>query len=220
MQSPTAPLNPWIYIWVRPRETIRQIVNAAPDYLVIPLAVMAGLAQALDKAIGRSYGDDFPWPILLFMLIIFGGLGGIASLYIGGAVFRWAGSKLGGVATSEEVRAAIAWSSVPQIIIIGLILIHIFIYRGEAFTSQTPKMDAFTEQNLAFSLLFLVFNISFLAISVVMGIWNLVILSKTLGEVHGFSAWRGLATYLIPGIVMLVLVLVYVIASQAIYSGP
>ena len=220
MQSPSVPLNPWLYIWVRPRETIRQIVDVNPSYLVTPLAVIAGISQALDRAIGRSYGDDLPWYVLLPILLIFGGLGGIVSLYIFGAILRWVGSKLGGIATSEEVRAAIAWSNVPQIIILGLDFLYLLIYRSEAFTSETPRLDALLGQNLVFSLLFLAFGLALIVMTIMLGIWSLVILSKTLGEVHGFSTWRGLATYLIPGAVTLALVFIFVIASQAIYFGP
>lgn len=195
MESPVKALNPWLYIWIRPRETIRQIIDAHPSYMVIPLGIMTGFTQAIDRMMGRNYGDDIPWYMLILMAIFLGGIGGIANLYIGGAILRWVGSKLGGVANSEEVRAAIAWSSVPQIIILGLLLIFILIFREESFTSQTPRMDALAEQNLAVALLFILSAIPFLALIAIMGIWNLLLLSKTLGEVHGFSAWRGLATY-------------------------
>ena len=103
---------------------------------------------------------------------------------------------------------------------IGVSIIYIFIYRGETFTSQTPNLDAFLEQNLAFALLFVWFTFVTIAATVVAGIWSLVILSKTLGEVHEFSAWRGLATYLIPGIAIVVLTAVFVVGSQAFYIRP
>jgi len=56
-----------------------------------------------------SAGDELSVPIIFIAALIVGSIGGVISLYIGGAILRWTGSLFGGQATSEEVRAAIAW---------------------------------------------------------------------------------------------------------------
>jgi hypothetical protein len=41
----------------------------------------------------------------------------------------------------------------------------------------------------------------FLVVETVLGIWGFVILLKTIGEVHRFSAWRALVAGLIPPLI-------------------
>lgn len=44
------PLNPWFSTWVKPRETMRWIVDTDPTRQVVLLAVLGGIAQFLDRA--------------------------------------------------------------------------------------------------------------------------------------------------------------------------
>jgi hypothetical protein len=57
---------------------------------------------------------------------------GIIHLDIGGAILRWTGSWFGGQASSEEVRAAIAWSSVPRIWALLLLIPELALFRNES----------------------------------------------------------------------------------------
>jgi len=41
-------INPWLSIWIKPRATIRWIVNTDPTQQVILLAALGGIAQTLD----------------------------------------------------------------------------------------------------------------------------------------------------------------------------
>jgi hypothetical protein len=220
MQSPTAPLNPWVNIWIRPRQTIRQIVDVNPTYFVTLLAMMSGFAQALDRAIERGYGDSIPWYIVIVIALALGSIGGVINIYIMGAILRWMGSKLGGVATSEDVRAAIAWSSLPSIVGLAYTLFFIFILRNDAFTTQSARLEAIAEQSVGSAFLLFSLGILLIVVTLSMGVWKIILLSKMLGEVHGFSAWRGLVTYLIPGTVIAAVVFLVIVASKAIYLGP
>ena len=53
-------LNPWFTIWTRPRATMRSILDTDPKHMVMVLAMLAGFAQALDKASLRHVGDWLP----------------------------------------------------------------------------------------------------------------------------------------------------------------
>jgi hypothetical protein len=57
-------------------------------------------------------------------------------LYIGAAVFRWASGLLGGEVDSEDVRAALAWSYVPDIVALILFLPLILIVGQDWFSSS------------------------------------------------------------------------------------
>jgi hypothetical protein len=158
--------------------------------------MLAGVGQALDRASSRSIGDSIPLVAILAICVILGPIGGIISLYIGGALFRWSGSLLGGQASSQEVRAAIAWASVPTIAVLSLWIPELLIFGEELFTSATPRIDA----NPFLAVLLL----GFAAIEIIAAIWAFVISLQSLGEVHKFSAWKALGAVVLGTLVILV----------------
>jgi hypothetical protein len=192
-------LSPFLSIWIKPRETIRKIVDTDPTKYVTVLAMLAGIGQALDRSSSRNAGDSLPLIAILGICLIFGPIGGIISLYIGGALYRWSGSWLGGQASSEEVRAAIAWSSIPTIFILPLWIPELLLFGEELFTKSTPRLDA--NPFLA------VILFGFLAIELIVGVWAFVILLKSLGEVNKFSAWKALGSLILGTLVILVPIL-------------
>ncbi len=175
-------LVPWLSMWTMPRATIQQIVAENPTRFVLVLAAIAGFAQALDRARMRSIGDRLEWPMIFLIAAVGGPIVGIIGLYIGGALLRWTGNWIGGIASSENIRAAIAWSSVPIIWGLALWIPELALFGQELFTTETPKIDANP------SLAFLLFG--FAAIEITIGIWTLVVFLKSLGQVQGFSAWE------------------------------
>ena len=107
-------------IWTAPRATIRRIVDTDPTRNVIALAAVGPAINALagqwSKALGNNANLPVLWPIWVGgHRRVLGGLG-VLSLFILGAVLKWSGSLLGGVANRVEVRAALAWPQVPLIV--------------------------------------------------------------------------------------------------------
>ena len=47
-------MNPWVTIWLKPRQTIRQVVETNPRYLVLPLIMISGALGLLILVIGHS----------------------------------------------------------------------------------------------------------------------------------------------------------------------
>jgi hypothetical protein len=181
------PDEPFLNIWVKPRGTMRAIVDSDPKRYIHLLAILLGIEQALGLASDLSVGDSTSLPAIFLFAVFVGAILGFIYLYVGGAILRWTGSLLGGEATSTDVRAAVAWSSVPVIVSLLLWIPLVALYGNEMFGSTTPRMDASPWGLLIISIL-----------QVASGFWALFILLKTLGEVHRFSAWRGLLTYMIP----------------------
>jgi hypothetical protein len=51
MEAQTTPaLSPWLTIWIKPKQTIRRIVDSDPQYQVIFLAVLVGIIQVLNQS--------------------------------------------------------------------------------------------------------------------------------------------------------------------------
>ena len=185
--SPVRPLFPWLSIWLWPRRTIRQIVGADPRYGLPLIVVLAGLARGLGTAVSANAGDTVTLPTILILAAVLGPLGWLLSIYVGGALLRWVGSWLGGEGEAEEVRAALAWATVPTIYMLPLWLAMIALFGAGLFASDIPRLQAnplLAVPLLAFSLL-----------DVGAALWAQVLLFLGLAEVHRFSVWRGLATW-------------------------
>jgi hypothetical protein len=169
----------------------------------------SGIVQTLNNAAQRSAGDQLPLSVILGLAVVLGPIGGLISLYIGawfvGLSCRW----LGGRADSSEVRAAMAWCSVPTLATIPIWLVQLGVFGHEMFTTLMPSVDA----NPLLSVVMLVTGV----VEVVLGIWSFIMLLKALGEVERFSAWRALGSLLILVLIIAVpiLLLVMAVVSQS-----
>ncbi len=207
-------LNPWVSIWTRPRATIRQIVETNPKYMVLLLGVLSGVGQVLDNASMRSAGDDATLGAILGAAVVFGPIGGLITLFVGGWLVQLTGTWLGGVATAVQVRAALAWGQVPGVVALVLWIPQLLLFGSEMFTTDTPRIDA--DSGLLAALL----GISL--VELVLGIWQLVLVFKCVGEVHQFSAWKALGAMMLAGLLLVVVIflplLIIVLITTA--AGP
>ena len=106
-------------IWTEPRATMRRIVDTDPTRNVVALAAIgpgiSALAGQWSKALGSNANLSVLWPLWVAASVVVQAAIGVLFLFIFGAIFKWSGSLLGGVASRVEVRAALAWSQVPAI---------------------------------------------------------------------------------------------------------
>lgn len=202
------PKHPWFKIWIKPGETIREIINYDPHYLVIPITLIAGLGRALDRVMRRNMADSYDLPVVLLVIFIVGPIGGLVFNYIGGALFSWLGKKFGGRGSPEEVRTALAWPLIPWILVLVIDIFLLAIFGLEQFSSTTPKFDAMSETGVTGLVLTGLYGIWWMEIGVVVGFWILVLLVKCVAEAHQFSSWRSIATLAIPFFGLLLIVLI------------
>ncbi|HLI79411.1 MAG TPA: YIP1 family protein [Candidatus Binataceae bacterium] len=189
--------HPWATIWTRPRATIRRIVETDVRYQVTMLAVLSGALIWLERR-WASPSPAAAFPMLVVMAVIIGAILGVIELYVNGALLKWAGHALGGVASYAEVRAALAWSRVPVIVAVAIGVLAILL------GTDGPMLDENREiTNSGASLLLLH---GFLVL------WGFVVMLKCVGEVHRFSAWRALGSILliIGAIVLLLIAMILV----------
>ena len=105
--------NPYLTIWMRPRATIRGIVNQNPSFRVLPIAIAGGILQAIQLEVLFWAGDQLSVSMLLVLCVVLGPLLGLILLYLGAWIVELSCRMLGGQSDSAEVRAALAWSSIP-----------------------------------------------------------------------------------------------------------
>ena len=201
-------ITPFFTIWTEPRATIRRIVDTDPTRDVITLAAAGPAINALvgqwSKAISNNANLSVLWPAWVVVSVVVQAALGVVFLYIFGALFRWSGNLLGGVASRLEVRSALAWSQVPAIA--GEIFLLIAVLSGMPMPQPNP--GSFPHIDPAF------YKILF--IEGVFGIWGFVVSLKCMGEVHRFSAWRAFLAILIPPLIVLVTIGLVIFAVSRI----
>jgi hypothetical protein len=196
-----------------PRETIRKIVNSDPTHQVIMLGALAGALAMINSLLGAALGfmptplpaSLVPYlPLLTFASPFLGAAFGIAGLYISAFVFEWSGRVLGGAGTSQTVRAAVAWSEVPQIclaIVILLILLGTGVWQAIVPSMPDPNGASAAGQ----------FTLT-RGVEAIISIWSLIVFLHCLGQVHRFSAWRALGAVVLPGAAFLAIALIVKVA--------
>lgn len=209
-------LNPWITIWTKPRKTMRYIINDNPEKYIKLLAVISGITKFLDKASFKNIGDKMPMFGILLLAVFVGSISGLILLYINAALLKWTGKWIGGKGSIEHIRAAVAWGSIPFIMVSIIWIPELILFGKEMFTTSMPNM----ESSLFLITIFLVFGV----IEFIVVVWDFFIMCKCLGEVQGFSAWKGFANYLLVGLILIVTIILvlamgYLLIGIAYYMG-
>lgn len=213
-------------IMIRPRATMRRVLDSLPDDLAIPLIVLATVSQFIvDEDYTRLAAALDTAPVLMGGLIIIGvvALGGgttIALFYVFSFLVAQIGRLLGGSGTAERVRSGLAWGTVPFAWALlfraparalgGETLITTVYSRGNGgsfLESLNPDAGFF------FPILTLVL------LEAAAAVWYLVLSSKCVGEAHRFSAWRGLASLVLGIFIPLIALLITVITAGVVLSS-
>lgn len=207
---------PWIAIWMSPRETIKKVVNRDPTHQVIMLGALAGSLAMLNFFLCAALGftptpppaRPLPYlPILTLASPFLGAAFGLLGLYIGAFLMDWSGRALGGVGNAVTVRAAVAWSQVPQICFAAVMLL-ILLGTGvwQALVPSMPDPNAASVAAVANHFT------PARGVEAIISLWSFILMLHCVGEVHRFSAWRALGAFLLPGAIFVGMVIVVKIA--------
>jgi len=200
--NPVGPkFDPFHTIWRSPRETIRQIVSTDPELHVTLLICLAGISESLDRASTRNAGDQLSLGAILAFACILGPLGGLFGVWMYSHLIRFSGEWIGGRGGYDEIKAAIAWASVPNVAGLVIWVALLLLLGREMFTEETPSLDGQTTSVIVFLILVLA--------QVALGIWSVVLLCNTIAEVQGYqSAWRGFGNVILAGLLLVVPLLI------------
>jgi hypothetical protein len=193
---PSETLNPWFSIWTKPRATIRQILDSKSQAYINILAILGGIASALDKISDKSYGYEYGWASILIRTLFSGTIGGLLTLYIGSALVYWTGKWIGGQGEYDEIKVATAWTNVPSIWGLLLWIPALALYGREYFLRDLGDFGHGIGSSIGSFVLFF--------IAVILGVWTFIIQLKCLGEAQRFSAWRALGNIILSILVILV----------------
>lgn len=202
MSNEVQSFNPWFAIWLRPKATIRRIVATNVRHHVFLLAMLAGVAGALSRRTLFASQDGADAILALILSLVLGPIGGIFSLFLGGALLSWSSRLIGGVSVTPVVRAALAWSYVPLIFGQLLVIPEMILFGREIFSTNKPQFHAKIASDPQFAT-FAVSAIYFLAgLSLLFLFWAIMLLLHTLAEVQQFSVWKALLAVVIALLVV------------------
>lgn len=217
-------LNPWKSLWLKPRQTIQQIVNTNPTLHVIPIMFVAGIGHSLTSIPNdlensffktNALFSEIPVPILVLVSLILGGILSIIFLYVNAWLLEWTGNWLDGHASRRELRSAMAWSNVPNLVQIVIWLPFLFLFGSEVFANdfQSQLAGGIIESPLV---------ITITVIALILSIWSMFLCCQMIGEVQGFSAWTAAWNYILVLLVyflaMIILAIIFGIISAIIFG--
>jgi hypothetical protein len=180
-------------IWLRPRDTLKYILNKCPDKYVTQLLVIGGAISALGNAIeGSPLFELGPWISLALIVIIGAILGPIVNM-IFAVILNMVGRWIGGKGNYQKILAVVAWSMVPSIV--GVIFIFFQIgFFGPYYILFEGDISAIVMDFTKSELILYVFAF----LNSVVSIWALVILVTGLSVAHKFRIGKAILNLLIP----------------------
>ncbi|HEX9160945.1 MAG TPA: YIP1 family protein [Thermoanaerobaculia bacterium] len=196
MSASTPSLKDFVAVLVRPRETMRRILDSGGKRWTVELVVLASICTSLPDPEIRKLPVTMPGLSLTSMLtFILVGMIAKAALYVAFFfVFAWlvtfVGNWLDGRATAADVRAALAWSLVPAVWS-TFYRIPIAIYStsllGSSGNQRKMIFDFIANGGCTLTVLLLAFDIA-------LDVWVVFLASSCVAEAFQFSSWKGFST--------------------------
>jgi len=190
--------NPWLSIWTEPRKTIRSIVDTDPKFGYLLLCAVYGLPLAFNLVQNFALATVVPiWAILLGSLVVCTFLG-MVGISISSWLVHIFGRMIGGKGNFQEIRAAVAWSNVPNFVTVFMWFVLLGVFGPQVFNKNFSEMQFVGYQA---GILFLV-----MLLESIVSIWGFIILLSTLREVQGFSIWKAILNVVIPFVVVVAVI--------------
>lgn len=202
-------------IMVHPRPTMRRILDAGRDRMglvIVLLASYSAMFGDLEKSELSALRNQqqIPFALVLLGLFVAVPLFGFLLYYIFSWVAYAIGRALEGTGKPAQVRSATAWGLAP---IVWALLYRVpasLFFAGSDAVKVGKHLSVDTGRFGSGCIAIVVFG----ALELATIIWCVAVSSNTIGEAHGFSSWRGLATFLLTAITPAILAIAAVLAAN------
>lgn len=186
--------SPLLSIWLHPRATIRRLLDSNPRRGVLVLAMFYGFARALAYGMDHLLGEEYGLPGLALLILVAVPLATVLLLYLAAWVTHMSASRLGGTGTRASVRAALAWSTIPQILSALLATVPSLILNGAAaFYSTNLRTDVLVDPVTGCAPLLCVASL----LTPLLLLWSLVLSIVCVSEAMAISPSRAAASALL-----------------------
>ena len=206
-------LKPLVTIWTRPTATMTYMKNETNWKYSILILALAAIATGGYQIGSNGFFPDWSLPMLIIVLVASTFVGCLLSWVIGSALYTWIGKGIfGGTGTFSTMLRVVPATSLPMIWMAPLNYAVIATYGKLAF--EVPPEGSLQITYLPLTVYMLTAFITF-----ALGIFAIVISSKGIGLVHGFSAWRGFGVnllVLVVGFFLSLLVVLFMVLTFSI----
>jgi signal peptidase I len=185
--------SPWISIWVEPRRTIERILAAPPRQSVVLLLAALGAIAALFQNFFhfRFAAQLFHWPVLLGLAVLGAGFG-IVGLYGSALLFKAVGRLMGGRASAVELRTLFAWSALPSILGLAVVLAAVIALSFSGNLSAPGWVSLLLQ-----------------GVVILCGFWSIAVLLLMLSRVEGFGFWRTIFIYILSVLLLVLFTMLF-----------
>lgn len=180
-------------IWLQPKETLKYILKNCPEKYMIVLFMLGGIVDAISRASDKGLGDSRSTLSVLLIAFLFGGILGLITNFIYAWALSATGQWLKGKADASKFRTVIAWSLVPSIASLFLLIPELIILGDDLFKSE-PIVD--TTVN---SIAWFIFGI----MEITLGVWTIIILVKGIAMVQNFTIGKAILNLILPILIIL-----------------
>lgn len=179
-------------VWFKPRQTIRWSIAERPARDAIIIAMTSFGLQFVDNCLLTNEDSPIDGGLILAPIgVPISDLFGIVILYVFGFMHKIVGEAIGGNGDYRSLRTAFAWSLVPTIVSLPTTLLLLII----AFLVPSILMVPNWLLNLPFTILF---------------VWGIVIEVAGISAAHGFSIVRGIITFVVSAIILVLAIMIAV----------
>lgn len=187
-------------IWTSPRVVYRFLNEYDYNKHTVWLLAVGGAIEALDRN-NLTPGSWNIW-VTLLVAMFFGALLGWIGYWIGAALLRWTGRWIGGQANTAQILRVIAYSILPNIPAVILLIPLVLIFGTGVFQGY---VDIYQNGYISAAIYW-----SMIGIQMILGIWSLVLTAVGLSVVQRFSVGKAIANMLLAFLVIFIPIMVFV----------
>lgn len=204
-------MNPILSIWTQPKETLRYMIDQKSMRYALVLVLLAAFSSGIMNFSDSGFFESLSLPAILTISVGSVLLLSVPAWYINALIYTWVGKLLGGTGNWRQMCQVVAAGMIPTIWTMPIGIMAVIIY-GKTLFDAPPGEFGITNMSIGFYLLHTIILIGF-------GIFSTIIISKGIGLVHNFSAWRGFGVVMIfAGILLLLLIIVVIIVVVVVLS--
>ncbi len=179
-----ATLVPLLSVLIRPQATIRYVVHHYGSASMLVLAALSGVLSVLVLLAQGASDRNLHWFAVLAVSVPSGLAVGVTGLYLDGAMAGFACRMLGGRASYREMRAVVAWSAVPHVLMVAPAIAALLMLRQDFFQHPVVGFAALITAG-----------------------WMLALRIRTTGAVQNFGLLRSIVSYVLEFVLLFAIVM-------------
>ncbi|GKV64976.1 MULTISPECIES: YIP1 family protein [unclassified Sporosarcina] len=196
-------MNSLLTIWTQPKRTIEYVLEHKTWSYSVFILALTSLSLGLTVFENSGFLLGLPLIAIVMIGVFFSFTGGVIGWFINAGLYTWVGKWLGGSGNFKDMATVTLLGSIPMIWMFPFNFLMLAIYGKDLFidSSTMPFSGPVPFGVTLFSNLLMIG----------LGVFSTVIVSKSIGVVHQFSAWRGFGTIMIIVGILLALMIPFFI---------